>query len=305
MEDLVLIADDDRDIVRFVEVNLRLEGFRVETAHDGDEALAKILELGPDLVLLDVMMPNMDGYEVCRRLRADSRSANVPVIMLTAKSLSADKNLGMSTGADDYIIKPFDPMELVHRVKSTLERAKELQAVSSVTGLPAAARVEMEVQQALDAGAAVVVGCSAVNGLADFSERYGEARGDEVLAMTAKLFRQAVEAATRGAGFVGHVGRDSFVFIVPPDQAEDVANRVLAGFDTRVPTLYDEADAAAGAIEVPGEDGRARKLPLMTISLGGVTVSRQRYASYREVASAASDRRNAARQRSSSAFVLD
>jgi GGDEF domain-containing protein len=212
----------------------------------------------------------------------------------------------MRTGADDYIIKPFDPMELVHRVKGTLKRAKELQAVSSVTGLPGAARIELEVQQRLDTGAASVVGCSAIDGLDPFTGRYGEARGDEVLAMTARIFRQAVESATRGDGFVGHVGKDSFVFIVPPDRAEDVANRVIAGFDTRVPTFYDEADTAAGGpqAQASGPNGGAGRLPVMTISLGAVTVTRQRFASYRDVAAAASERRKAAREEPGSTFVL-
>src|SRR5512132_4285022 len=119
---MVLIADDDRDIVRFVEVNLRLEGFEVITAHDGQDALTKALDLQPNLILLDVMMPRMDGYELCTKLLADERSAHIPVIMLTAKSLSADKVQGLTVGADDYIIKPFDPMELIARIKSTLER---------------------------------------------------------------------------------------------------------------------------------------------------------------------------------------
>jgi DNA-binding response OmpR family regulator len=305
MEDLVLIADDDRDIVRFVEVNLRLEGFRVATAHDGDEALAKVLELRPDLVLLDVMMPNMDGYEVCRRLRADSRGASVPVIMLTAKSLSADKVEGLRTGADDYIIKPFDPMELVHRVKSTLERARELRAVSSVTGLPGAARVEVEVQQRLDDGIPAAVGCSAIDGLAGFEARYGEERVDKAVELTARLLRQAVESVGAGAGFVGHIDRDNFVFVVPPDRAEDVANRVIAGFDTRVPTLYDEADATAGGIEVPGPDGSVQRQPLMTIALGAVVATRRRFANHDEVAAAASERRAAARKLPGSNLVLD
>ena len=128
MDEMVLIADDDRDIVRFVEVNLRLEGFEVITAHDGEDALAKALELQPNLVLLDVMMPLMDGFEVCTKLREDDRSAHIPVIMLTAKSLSADKVLGLTAGADDYIIKPFDPMELIARVKAKLRLVRESEA---------------------------------------------------------------------------------------------------------------------------------------------------------------------------------
>jgi DNA-binding response OmpR family regulator len=143
---MVLIADDDRDIVRFVEVNLRLEGFEVITAHDGQDALTKALDVQPNLILLDVMMPRMDGYEVCTKLRADGRSAHIPVIMLTAKSLSADKVLGLTAGADDYIIKPFDPDELRARVavgvrvlglqQKLAERVAELQdALSNVKQL--------------------------------------------------------------------------------------------------------------------------------------------------------------------------
>ena len=124
MGDVVLIADDEEDIVRFVEINLRLEGFDVVAAHDGEEALAKALDLAPDLVLLDAMMPRMDGYEVCSRLRADPRSAHIPVIMLTAKSLEADRVLAQTVGADDCVIKPFDPAELLTKVKSRLRQAR-------------------------------------------------------------------------------------------------------------------------------------------------------------------------------------
>src|SRR6266487_6007873 len=119
---LVLIADDDRDIARFLEVNLRLEGFDVTCAHDGNDALAKALELEPNLILLDVMMPGMDGFEVCSKLRADPRGLDVPVIMLTAKSMSNDRTDGFSVGADDYVTKPFEPMELVARVSARLHQ---------------------------------------------------------------------------------------------------------------------------------------------------------------------------------------
>jgi DNA-binding response OmpR family regulator len=89
---------------------------------------ARPLELQPNLILLDVMLPGMDGYEVCTKLREDGRSAHIPVIMLTAKSLSADKVLGLGVGADDYIIKPFDPIELIARVKSTLRKVHAYKA---------------------------------------------------------------------------------------------------------------------------------------------------------------------------------
>lgn len=112
----ILVVDNEADIRRFIEVNLRLEGFEVISAGDGEEGLARAFEFDPSLVLLDVMMPGIDGIEVCRRLRADPRSSHIPVILLTAKSLTVDKVVGLAAGADDYVLKPFDPMELVARV---------------------------------------------------------------------------------------------------------------------------------------------------------------------------------------------
>jgi CheY-like chemotaxis protein len=118
--EVVLIADDEEDIIRFVEINLRLEGLEVITAQDGAEALQKAFDHRPSLILLDAMMPRMDGYEVCAKLRADERTFQTPILMLTAKSLEADRALARDVGADDCIIKPFDPTELVDKVKNRL-----------------------------------------------------------------------------------------------------------------------------------------------------------------------------------------
>ena len=114
------MADDDADIVRFVEVNLRLEGYQVVTARDGQEALTKALEIQPDVVLLDVLMPRIDGYTVCERLRADRRGAAIPVILVTANFITADQEVARQAGADDFVVKPFDPYELMARVKALI-----------------------------------------------------------------------------------------------------------------------------------------------------------------------------------------
>jgi CheY-like chemotaxis protein len=120
MGDLVLIADDDRDIVRFVELNLRLEGFEVVVANDGQDALDKALDVEPSLILLDTMMPGLNGYEVCSRLRDERPERAIPVIMLTAKSLEADRSMAFTAGADDWVTKPFDPADLVSKVNDHL-----------------------------------------------------------------------------------------------------------------------------------------------------------------------------------------
>ena len=120
MGKLVLIADDDRDIVRFVALNLRLEGFEVVVADNGQDALDKALDVRPSLILLDTMMPRLNGYEVCSRFRDQRPDAPVPVIMLTAKSLEADRAMAFTAGADDWVTKPFDPADLVSKVKDHL-----------------------------------------------------------------------------------------------------------------------------------------------------------------------------------------
>ncbi|HEY5049587.1 MAG TPA: response regulator, partial [Acidothermaceae bacterium] len=153
----ILVVDDDADIVRFVEMNLRLEGYRVLTARDGLEALEMVAAEAPDLVLLDVMLPGVDGVEVTRRLRADSRTSTLPVIMLTAKTMTADRVLGLTTGADDYIIKPFDTLELVARVRSTLRRNAEARAVSPLTSLPGNVRIEDEIASRVSSGSPFAV----------------------------------------------------------------------------------------------------------------------------------------------------
>jgi DNA-binding response OmpR family regulator len=116
----VLVADDDTDILRFVEINLRLEGFQVVTASDGPDALAKAVALRPDLVLLDVRMPGIDGYTLCARIRADASLAGVPVVIVTANYGTADIEAARRAGADDFLVKPFLPATFLDMAKTIL-----------------------------------------------------------------------------------------------------------------------------------------------------------------------------------------
>jgi len=118
----IVVIDDAKDLVELVRYNLEKEGYDVVGAFNGQAGLETVIKLQPTLVILDLMLPDMDGLEVCRRLRQDSRSANVPVIMLTAKAAEADRIVGLEIGADDYVTKPFSPRELVARIKAVLRR---------------------------------------------------------------------------------------------------------------------------------------------------------------------------------------
>ncbi len=121
MAQRILIADDDDDILDAIKINLELEGYEVFLAHDGDEALEQAQRVRPDLILLDVVMPGPDGFDVCRGLKADARTSETPVIFLTAKGATRDEAVGLIAGADDYVVKPFEPADLLTRVKRVLE----------------------------------------------------------------------------------------------------------------------------------------------------------------------------------------
>ncbi|MBM3831702.1 MAG: response regulator transcription factor [Verrucomicrobia bacterium] len=124
MKPKLLVADDEQDAVELIEFNLKAAGFQVIKAADGKEALKKARQMGPDLIVLDLMLPEVDGLEVCKILRRDPATSAVPILMLTAKSSEIDRVLGLELGADDYVTKPFSPRELVLRVKGLLRRGQ-------------------------------------------------------------------------------------------------------------------------------------------------------------------------------------
>ena len=121
----ILVVDDEADLVELVSYNLKKEGFAVDTASDGETALSKVKKGKYDLIILDLMLPGMQGIELCRTLRAGMKTSGIPIIMLTARSEEVDKILGLEMGADDYMTKPFSPRELAARVKAVLRRFKE------------------------------------------------------------------------------------------------------------------------------------------------------------------------------------
>ncbi len=125
MKEKILIVEDEKDIVKMLNYNLKKEGFRTIDAFDGEDAVDLALKERPDLILLDLMLPGIDGLEVCRQLKKEPKSASIPIIMLTAKTQETDKVVGLELGADDYVSKPFSPKELIARIRAVLRRGKE------------------------------------------------------------------------------------------------------------------------------------------------------------------------------------
>ncbi len=305
MPETILVVDDDPDIARFVEVNLRSAGYDVAVAADGEEALQKAWEMRPDLVLLDVMMPRIDGFEVAQRLRRNPQTANTSIIMLTAKALSTDKVLGLTAGADDYIIKPFDPIELLARVKGTLRRAKEMRNLSPLTGLPGNIRIQEEIERMVREDKPFAVIYSDLDNFKAYNDQKGFVRGDRLIQATARIVQDAVVEFAGIDGFVGHVGGDDFVVVAPPAVAEDVAKRVVERFDQQIHEFYEKEDLDRGYVEVEDRKGVMQKVPLVGVSIGVATTDTRKYGHYGEAVAVATEMKQFAKRQTGSSYAID
>ncbi len=305
MNEKILIADDDPDILQFVRMNLELEGFTVQTAMSGPEALQVAKDSPPDLVLLDIMMPEMDGLTVLRRLRTMPATMNVAVILLTAKALAEDRVKGLDLGADDYITKPFDLEELVARVKTVLRRAQAMRDLSPLTGLPGNFRISRELEQRVESGKPFALAHIDLDNFKSFNDHYGFMRGDSVIKFSAHALLEAAGECGDSDAFVGHVGGDDFVAVVDPDHIEDFCKAAIRIYDDGILDFYDTADALQGFIEVTDRRGERHAFPISSISMGVATNSQRQITSEWEASAIASEMKEFAKRQPGSHYEID
>jgi diguanylate cyclase (GGDEF)-like protein len=305
LPETVLVVDDSPEIARMVEVILRSAGYRVQVAGDGQEALEMIQESRPDLILLDVMMPKLDGFQLTRLLRQDPRMSGLSIIILTAKGLSADRLQGLTAGADDYILKPFDAGELIARVRGVLRRTEELKDLSPLTGLPGNVRIEKDIEQRIGTKQGFAVLYADLDHFKAYNDRYGFARGDEVLRMAARVMEDVALAIGGPGSFAGHVGGDDFVVVTTPDRAHHVAEAIIERFDGEIPALYDPEDKVRGYVEAEDRQGRLVPFPLVSISIGVSTTEKQGFAHYAEAVALATEMKSFTKRTPGSSWAID
>jgi diguanylate cyclase (GGDEF)-like protein len=301
----VLVVDDDPFIARLLEIELKAAGYDVRVANDGRQALDVARGDCPDLVLADVMMPNMDGFELTRQLRQDSRTATVSVIMLTARGLSADKLEGFSVGADDYIVKPFDTPELLARIRGVLRRAKEMRQQSPLTGLPGNVRIEEEIESRVRSEARFAILYADLDHFKAFNDHYGFMRGDQVIQFTAGLIQEVAREFAAHDTFVGHVGGDDFVVVCGSDEAEALAERIVRRFDEAVPGLYDPDDRRRGHILLTTRRGDEQEFPFISISIGVATTAKRSFRHFAEAVAIATEMKSYTKSSPGSSWAAD
>jgi len=301
----ILIMEDDVNIRTMLQLQLERAGYRVRAAEDGEKGLCAITEEKPDLVLLDVIMPGMDGYEVCRRIKEDVATASIPVIMLTSRSESEDKLRGLGRGANDYVTKPYELAELLARVRNILQWSRMQRDANPLTGLPGNIAIENEMRARLASRQEFAFMYVDVDNFKAFNDFYGFRRGDEVIRLVAAILLGAVSVGGAGDAFVGHVGGDDFVLIAEACCAAAIADEIVREFDTKIPKLYDAEHRAQGYIETHGRRGETRRFPIMTVTIAAVTNRSRALAHVGQISRAATELKEFGKKQNGSIVVWE
>jgi diguanylate cyclase (GGDEF)-like protein len=301
----ILIADDEPAVRQLLEVVLVSQGYEVLQAHNGDQLVRMAQERVPDLVLVDLMMPYLDGYEAIRQLRNDTRTAHLPMIILTAKSAPDDLVTGFETGADDYVTKPFNIPELLARIKSHLRRASQRPVRNPLTDLPGNVLITEEIKYRLKQPEPFVFMYIDLDNFKAFNDTYGPARGDRVIRLLADILTEKVRGQGGSTDFIGHIGGDDFVVITSPANAEQISKLIIEAFDERVRLLYDASDLERGYLPGTDRQGMTRQFPIMTLSIGAVSNAQRTFTDHEEMVRVAAEMKQFAKQQANSYYALD
>jgi len=301
----ILVIDDTELMVKMTTDILTEKGYEVVSANNGIDGIKMVASEKPDLVLLDVVMPGIDGFEVCKLLRKDESNNLMPIIMLTAQGNEDDKLKGLELGADDYITKPFNPRELVSRVRNTLLRIDRNRLANPLTGLPGNTEIQSEINYRIAKEMIFSVLYLDVDNFKAYNDAYGFSHGDRAIKLIADILMDNVKAFGSKNDFIGHIGGDDFVVITAPECADVMCENIIKDFDERVPELYTDADKVAGFISTTNRKGDITRYPIMTLSIAVVSNEHRVLHNHLQVGEIAAELKKKVKSIPGSAYLKD
>lgn len=296
MQKKILIADDDSNLQKLLKVNFENAGHSVVSVFDGNNTVQQIHQERPDLIILDIMLPGIDGYTICRQLREKEATILTPILILSAKDKPVDKITALKLGADDYVTKPFDIGELTTRVGSLMRRTDRILSANPLTGLPGNVSIMYEVSRRLKDAKFFSFMYLDIDNFKTYNDKYGFKKGDEVIKFTAEIIKHSVTEKD----FVGHIGGDDFISICDVKKSEDICRKIIGEFDSSVYQYYDPEDSNRGYIIAKDRQGKIQNFPIMALSIGVADVDEKQYLnSYGEIVEVATEMKKYAKEKKS------
>lgn len=233
----ILIVEDDLDVAEMLNAYFRVQGYEVFTVNWGEDGVRAAQTVLPDLLILDIRLPDIDGYEVARRVRTDRRTNEIPIIFLTEKRERIDRLQGFEVGADDYITKPFDVQELRLRVRNALKRVSQGSLTNPVSGLPEGPLVEERLSEVIHKSGWALLHIS-INNLDSFREAYGFVASDDVLRAISLMIHNTMKETGSPEDFLGHMSPTDFAVVVSPSNLVPFQERIKSRLEQSLDYFY-------------------------------------------------------------------
>ena len=300
----ILIVEDDPTIGRMLAATLEAEGYATLVASSGEEGIARAMRDVPQLLILDLLLPGMDGFAVVEHLRGNIKTSHIPVVILSARHDTADKVRAFASQVDDYLTKPFNTDELLARIRTQLRHSQE-NTLSALTLLPSGLRVERAIEQQLAGSDRWSILYLDLDNFKAFNDVYGFLRGNELIRLLARIVGETVRDEGNITDFVGHIGGDDLVVITTPDTVDTICQRIIGRWIAESHAFYDPADLERGSLYANDRQGVTQHFPLVGVSIGVVTNLRRSITTMEEVSAVAAEVKHKAKSLPGSSYYID
>jgi diguanylate cyclase (GGDEF)-like protein len=300
----ILVVEDDPVIGRMLRATLEAEGFIAVVAPTGEEGVTFALREVPEILIVDIMLPGIDGFAVVERLRNHAKTAHIPVMMLSARHDTADKVRAFDIAVDDYLTKPFHSDELIARIRTQLRHARD-NLLSPLTGLPSGLRVERAIEHQMKHVETWSILYIDLDHFKAYNDIYGFVRGNDLIRLLARLAGESVRAYGNDGDFVGHIGGDDFVIVTTPQRVDAVCRDLLERWEDESKAFYSPEDLARNALVAADRQGHVQSFSLVSVSIGVVTNQRRPITSMEEVSRIAAEVKHKAKLLPGSTYYVD
>jgi len=302
---ILFFSPAGRPVPDFVTRWVNGKGLTVILLQDPGEVEQRVLRSLPQLVVVDADGHEAQGMQLCTRLKADPYTAIVPLAAVAGRHATDRVQAWFAAGADEVLTPLFEPVEQAGRLDGLVARAERDVAVNPSTRLPGTTEIEREIRGRMEGGEQFAVCYADLDHFKEFNDRYSYYDGDRVIYLLSRILHDIVRGMLGADGFIGHIGGDDFIFIVPVPRIPPVCDEILFVFDALIPYQYNEQDRRAGYYFGKDRRGQLHRVPLMTLSIGIVTNQHRRFTHPAQVSELATEMKSYAKTQPGSVYVVD